>query len=400
MRVTSPTGWASLLACVLLVVMAVVWGWAGTIPTKVMGRGILVEKGALFDVVALGEGQILEVLAEVDEVVEAGEVVARISQPDIQHQLEEAQRTLDHLLEERAVIMELGSDIHSSKTQHIAQQRRTLNDSIRLAESRLDDLHERVEQYGKLLREGLVARKTYLDAKAEYNQVLQDILKFREQMASLPTSSFQATSEQKKELIDVERRIIKAEEELESVRDRFELASRVVSPVAGRVNELFKASGNFLRQGEAVLSLETHSPEDDFYISAYFSPDHGKRIEKGMTMQVAPSVAKREEYGVLIATVESVSNFPASPRGMMHILENEKLVEMLSKDGPPIKVRAKLVRDPDSHSGFKWTSGKGAPVQLQSGTMCQAEVVVDEQRPVSLVIPYLKKTVLGVGETN
>lgn len=400
MRVTSPMGWAALAACIVLVVMAVIWGIFGTIPTKVMGQGILVEKGSLFDVVALGDGQIIEVHAEVDQMVEAGQAVARISQPDIQHQLDEAQRTLDHLLEERSFINKLGSDIHSSRMQHIAQQRKTLLDSIKLSEARLNDLHERVEQHRALLQKGIVARKTYLDAKAEYNAALQDVLKYREQLAALPTTSFQATSERRKEQIDVERRIIAAEEELDTVADRLELASRIVTPKAGRVNEIFKKPGVFLRTGEALLNLETYSPDDNFYVSAYFNPDQGKRIKPGMTMHVAPSVAKREEYGVVIAEVVSVSAFPASPRGMMHILENEKLVELLSKNGPPIKVRAKLVKDANSFSGFRWSSGEGAPIKLQSGTMCQAEVVVEEQHPMSLVIPFLKKSVLGIGESS
>lgn len=400
MRVTSPMGWASLAACVVLVTMAIIWGVYGTIPTKVMGQGILVEKGSLFDVVAMGEGQVVEVYADVDDEVEAGQMVARISQPEILHKLEEAQRALDHLLEERAFINQLGSDIHASRSQHIVQQRKTLLDSIRLSETRLDDLHERVEQHRDLLKQGIVARKTYLDAKAEYNAVLQDVLKYREQLASLPTTSFQATSERKKEQIDVERRIIHAEEELDSIKDRLDLASRVISPKRGRVNEIFKAPGAFLRLGEAIVNLETYSPDDNFYVSSYFSPDQGKRIKPGMTMLVAPSVARREEFGVVIGEVVSVSAFPASPRGMMHILENEKLVELLSKNGPPIKVRAKLVKDDDSISGFKWSSGKGAPIKLQSGTMCQAEVVVEEQHPISLLIPYLKKAVFGVGETN
>jgi HlyD family secretion protein len=399
MRVTSPLGWAALAGCVVLVAMAVVWGVYGTIPTKVMGQGILVEKGSLFDVVTMGEGQIIEILTDVDQRVEAGQMVARISQPEIMHKMEEAQRTLDHLLE-RKFINQLGSEIHSSQQQHIIQQRKTLLDSIKLSESRLDDLHERVEQHHDLLRQGIVARKTYLDAKAEYNAVLQEVLKYREQLAALPSTGFQATNERKKAQIDVERRIIHAEEELDSIRDRLDLASHVISPTSGRVNEIFKSPGAFLRMGEAIINLETHSPDDNFYISAYFDPDQGKRIKPGMTMLVAPSVARREEYGVVMAEVVNVSTFPASPRGMMHVLENEKLVDHLSKNGPPITVRARLIKDERSFSGFKWSSGKGAPIRLQSGTMCQAEVVVEEQHPVSLLIPYLKKTVLGVGETN
>lgn len=400
MRVTSPMSWAALAACVVLVAVATAWGIFGTIPTKVMGQGILVEQGALFDVISLGDGQILDVFVDVDNKVEAGQVVARISQPEIEHQLDEARRTLDHLLEERAFTEKLGSEIHSSRSKYITQQRKTLLDSIKLAETRLDDLHERVEQHEKLLKQGIVARKTYLDAKAEYNQVLQEVLKYREQLTALPTSRFEATSEQRKEQIDVERRIIHAEGEVDTLKDRLDLASHIIAPKSGRVNERFKAPGAFLRTGEAVLNLETYSPDDNFYISAYFAPDQGKRVQKGMTMLIAPSTAKREEYGVIIAEVIHVSAFPASPRGMMLRLENEKLVEMLSKNGPPIKVRARLIKDPESYSGFKWSSGKGAPIKLQTGTLCQTEVVVEEQKPISLIIPYLKKTVLGIGESN
>ena len=126
--------------------MTTVWGIFGTIPTKVMGQGILVEKGALFDVVSLGDGQILDIFVDVDDKVKAGQIVARISQPDIEHQLEEARRTLDHALEERAFVEKLGSDIHTSRSKYINQQRKTLLDSIKLAEIRLDDLHERVER--------------------------------------------------------------------------------------------------------------------------------------------------------------------------------------------------------------------------------------------------------------
>jgi len=400
MRVTSPMNWAVLAACATLIVLAVVWGVFGTIPTKVAGQGILVEKGAVFDVVTVGEGQVLKVYVDENERVEEGQVVARISQPDIQHQLDEAKRALRHLRDEKTVTEQLGTDIHSSRNQHIAQQRRSISDSIRLSQSRLKDLRERLAQYEDLLKKGLVDRKTLLDAKAEYIQAQQEVLRFQEQLASLPATSYQATSERKKEQIDVEFRIIHAEEEVETYKDRLAMASRVVSPTSGRVNEIFKTDGEYLKPGEAIMSLETYSPEDEFYVSAYFPPDQGKRIAVGMTMQVAPSVAKREEYGVLLAEVVGVSSFPATPRGMLHVLGNEKLVEVLAEKGPPIAVRAKLIKDPATFSGFRWSSGQGAPIQLQSGTMCQADVVVEEQHPISLVIPYLRKSLLGIGETR
>ena len=399
MRVTSPAGWAAFLACSVLIAIAVIWGCYGTVPTKVSGRGILIEKESLFDVVAVGEGQVLEVIPEVGDVIKSGQLIARVSQPELTHRVEKARRTLDHLLEEQAVITKLGSEIHSSREQHLNQRRKMLLESIHLSESHINDLYERITLYKELVEDGTIARKTYLDTKAEYNKEMEEVLKFREQLSALPTSSFKATSEQKKEQIDVELRIIKAEEELDSEKDKLNIASQIISPKTGKVNEIFKSPGSYLKTGQALLNIETDSPDNNFYISAYFAPEKGKRIQKGMSMLISPSVAKREEYGVMLGEVVSVSSFPASPRGMMNILDNQRLVELLTKDGPPIRVRARILKDPTSFSGFKWSSGKGAPVILQSGTMCTADVVVEEQKPISLVLPYLKKTVLGIGET-
>jgi HlyD family secretion protein len=364
----------------------------------VKGQGILVEQDALFDVVALAQGQVLEVYVDVDEPVQNGQEVAIISQPEIENKLYEATRTLDHLLEERKVLDALGGEKQESKKQHLAQRRVTLEQSIKLAEVRIVDLRERMEQYEILLKKGLVARKTYLDVKAEYNEMLQKVLEFREELTELPTSKVEAESERRKEQIDIESRIIRAEEELSSLKERLNLAAHVVSPRMGNVIEIFKGPGAYVGLGEPIMSLELHSPEDEFFISAYFPPGQGKRIKKGMRMQVSPSVVKREEYGLMLAEVIHVSSFPATPRGMQHVLGNERLVELLTKDGPPIFVQARLIKSDETFSGFQWTSGRGAPVKLQSGTLCQTEVVVGRRRPLSLVIPYLKRTLLGIGD--
>jgi HlyD family secretion protein len=53
-----------------------------------------------------------------------------------------------------------------------------------------------------------------------------------------------------------------------------------------------------------------------------------------------------------------------------------------------------LVVDDNTVSGYAWSSKKGATVNVQNGTLCSAAVVVEEQRPISMVIPLLKKKIL------
>jgi HlyD family secretion protein len=76
---------------------------------------------------------------------------------------------------------------------------------------------------------------------------------------------------------------------------------------------------------------------------------------------------------------------------MMGSLHNDQLVEMFiqSAGGAPIAVRAELLSDKDTPSGYRWSSGTGPDVTLTSGTQCSAAVVTRTHRPIALVFPAL-----------
>jgi len=82
MQVTNPTGWAALLAVGLLLLAAILWGIFGTIPVKVVGQGVLLAPGGVNDVVSLVSGQIVDIYFDVGDVIQAGQVVARVAEPD------------------------------------------------------------------------------------------------------------------------------------------------------------------------------------------------------------------------------------------------------------------------------------------------------------------------------
>ena len=81
---------------------------------------------------------------------------------------------------------------------------------------------------------------------------------------------------------------------------------------------------------------------------------------------------------------------------MLSVLQNERLVTEYSDKGAPYEVRVDLQPDPNTVSGFKWTSGTGADVTITSGTTVEAEVTVAENPPASLIIPFVRKYT-GVG---
>jgi HlyD family secretion protein len=75
------------------------------------------------------------------------------------------------------------------------------------------------------------------------------------------------------------------------------------------------------------------------------------------------------------------------------VLRNDKLVETLMGRSAPIEVVAKLLPDPATPSGYKWSSSKGPPTQVMSGTLATGSVVVESRRPISYVLPVIKRSV-------
>jgi hypothetical protein len=165
--------------------------------------------------------------------------------------------------------------------------------------------------------------------------------------------------------------------------------SYVFSQYSGRVLDVLVAEGSRVEAGMPVVNLE--SSEVQLEAVLYVPLSEGKKLRAGMPVHISPSTVKREEHGYMLGKVREVAEFPATQQGMMRLLENGKLVERLSGEGAPIQVFAELICDPQTPSRYKWSSSHGPDTEIHRGTPCTASITVEEQRPVSLVIPAFKE---------
>ena len=106
-----------------------------------------------------------------------------------------------------------------------------------------------------------------------------------------------------------------------------------------------------------------------------------------MEVRIEPATVRREEFGTLIGTVGTISDFPMTPQGMLAVLHNDTLVSRFSRDGAPYAVVAELQRDDATPSGYRWSAGHGPPTRLTTGTLMRAEITTRERRPIDLVLP-------------
>ena len=97
MQVTDARGWIILSAFGIVLATAALWGFLGSVAHDVPCSGMLVKSGGVFEVSALSNGRITDLAVRVGDMVTEGQVVARMSQPEL----------ADKLLEARAVVTEL-----------------------------------------------------------------------------------------------------------------------------------------------------------------------------------------------------------------------------------------------------------------------------------------------------
>jgi HlyD family secretion protein len=123
----------------------------------------------------------------------------------------------------------------------------------------------------------------------------------------------------------------------------------------------------------------------------YVPSSYGKQIQVGMTAYVSPSTVKREEFGLMVGRVTYVSDYPATSRGMLRILKNDKLLASLVGADSPYEVHADLLVDEHTFSGYRWSSSQGPPLKIQSGTRAAAYITVASRRPIEMVVPLARE---------
>jgi len=163
----------------------------------------------------------------------------------------------------------------------------------------------------------------------------------------------------------------------------------VTSPESGVVLDQMAAVGTFVPDRAAIVRIETGRRRLDAIL--YVPASTGKEIKPGMKVELTPATVKREEWGSMLGRVRSVGEFAATPGGLMAILDNQDLVKTFLAAGPQLSVTVELDTDPQAPSGFRWTSKRGPDIKVTPGTLATAQLIVREQPPITLVVPFLKK---------
>jgi HlyD family secretion protein len=393
MQVTSPRAWLMLIAVGFLLVTAILWSIFGVIPTHISGTGILIRTGGVFDVVSLGTGRLIEVNVRSGDIINKGQVIARIAQPDLLDQINRAKAELNELNIQHHVLTGFLAKDTGFQREVLAGQRATNEQRIAGSKSREEWYRKRIAAQEKLFAEGVITEKQVLETRDEYSRSREEIATAQNQLKEIAARELALRNQNQQQASSSELKIADQQRKIQALENQLELSTRVTSPYGGRILEIKVDEGSLVALGTSIASLELN--EGKLVALIYLPAAEGKRVQIGMEALISPTTVRAEEYGLILGKVKAVSYFPATTQGMMRMLGNESLVQSLAASGPPLEIYADLTSEPSTESGYLWSSRKGPPVQIYSGTLCSGMVTVEKQRPINLLIPYVRET-LGI----
>lgn len=391
--VTTPRYWAALLGMLVLLAAAVVWGFNGRLATKAEGKGAAVRAGNLMNVSSLNGGQVTHLHVKVGDLVQVGQVVATVGQPELMEKLRASRLQLEGTREQVSKRVEVRASTSLLEQESLKRQREALLQRGVAVRHQLAEVESQIPAYQELLRKGLVARQnltSLVERKAELENTLSTV---QSQLVQLDAERFKSQSMVDETRREGERQVSDQQLNLGFLEGQLALHTEVRSPYTGQVTDIQTPVGALAPPGGPVLTLQPAS--DELEIVAFFPAQRAKELAVGMPAQVVPAMVRVEEFGFLVGEVRSVSEFPSTDANIMRVFQNNALAAAVA-GGPVHEVRIALRRDPSTPSGFKWSSREGAPVTITPATLVGVKVVTREQAPVTLVIPGIK-SLLGAG---
>lgn len=398
-KLVRPQGWMALAALAAVVAGGSAWAMLSEGPVKVAAAGILFDAGQLMDVATTTPGRIVQLNFDVGSQIKAGDVVAVLARPELELDLTKTKADLADARSRRSEIERFYGE--SEVRERAAEEARisSIDESQKHVTRRIALLQEKIAAIESLLARKLLVKERLIEAELEISTARERLSELEDERKLVLLKRLERDSRTKLALLDEELKIndlVRRQQRLES-QAASEQAVRSVH--TGTVAEIRVAAGDVVAGGAPLMTLMRPSGEEQLRTALmYVSPRDGRRIEKGMTVEVVPSTIRKEEFGTVSGIVEEVSNVAATQAGMLSVLRNEQLVSRLSGEGAPIALKVRLDSDPATPSGLRWSSSIGPNQAIPNGTLLDGKVVVDRVPIINLVAPTLDRWLGGRSE--
>lgn len=388
LEITTVRGWIALIGLVAVVIGGVVWGVFGRIPQIVPGQGIMVAEGGLYRIQSAGSGRVDSIYVRPGMEVRQGQVIAVVALPELRTTIAQLEVSLAELEANKATTARLLESDRKLGLASIEQQQQQADEAIAAADQQLTALDARIANERQALERGLLTPDVLQATIATRAEIHLQRLATIARKQELGAEAVQLQVSSNRDLFALDQQIRQTSNRLDQLRAQLASHTYVSSPYDGRIVEQLVDAGQSIGAGTPIVTLE---PVDVPAQVLMFIPLEGKRIAPGMRVEMVPGGVRPEETGYFLGEVRAVSAAPLSGSALDRYLKNEVLVEQFTTSGGAYLVEVDVQRDTTTVSQFKWTSRAGAPISFGSGTLLAGRIVVDDQRPIQLVIPAIRR---------
>jgi HlyD family secretion protein len=407
MPVTPAWDWLLIAAAGTLLLLFVGWAIAGTVPTTVDGRGVILQPSQVMQAQTSAAGRILTLRVKAGDRITQGALVATIDQADILKRIQENQSSIRALeAQDRTRTAAADRQVSLQKQQDelermgMSSQRSALTRSLADATALRPTLERRADSNRKMVKAGLLgfAAKDIVEDEAAIRDNEAKIQDYTSRLGQFDGQSQQIETRSATLAKQVLDEAVARRNEIEQIRknislDEFQMSrdGNIYCQYSGRVAEVMAAVGVVMPAGGRLLTIEAEKTEEGLVSISYFPVRDGKRIQPGMRLQITPDTVERERFGGIVGTVFAVSPIPVTKEGVTGTIGNQEMVQSLMPGGAFIEVRARLDVDSGTASGYRWSSSRGPDMRVTSGLTHATRVTIEQRAPVTYLLPVLRE---------
>jgi len=389
LKIISSKGWLLFTACFILVILFIIWGIFGTINTKVFGQGIIITKGGLNVVQSQFTGEVRKVYFNLGDHVKKGEIVAKIALRDRE---ERVTRLKDKLATSKVKLDKL--------LFNFSEEKKAIENKYKLLKiKQMADLESKVknfnlkkwevDKYKKLVKEGAISRARFSDTMVQVNNLESSIEQLKKSMPLISIDKQIKLAQEKMEIIQYKKDFLLLKGRVKAFIQQLDKDSIIRSQYTGLTVSNFFKKGDFINAGDKICEVQPDNAE--IVAVVLFPVLEGKKIKSGMKVHISPSTVNKNQYGTIQGIVGNITAYPVGKESMKNFFMNNSVVDKFSSISAPIGAEVKLLHDKSTPSGYKWTSGKGPDITITNGTFVEGNIIVKQEPPVALLIPFLKK---------
>ncbi|MBE9210043.1 NHLP bacteriocin system secretion protein [Nostoc sp. LEGE 06077] len=242
-------------------------------------------------------------------------------------------------------------------------------------------------QMQQLVLESSKTEREYLDNLRSISDIQAQIQELETKGKRLVQENLESKNQRSKEIQDVSREITRLEQQLNR-------NSQILSTQDGCILELTTAVGQVVQPGTRLGAMRMGGANDSSSTIAFLPIKDGKQIRSGMSISITPDTVQRERFGGIVGKITDVSALPVTKEGAVSLIGNQEVVaSLIGQNGAAIQINADLINDPNTFSGYKWSSSKGPESKITPGTTTSVRITIEERAPITFILPILQELV-------